>query len=76
MNYTHRVFCATCCTKQEYKIKGRPKTIVYPVPHSYEELYAVCKNCGSEVYSGPINDRNVFVRHKALYKKLEEMKEK
>lgn len=75
MNYTLRTFCTTCCSKEEYRIKGRNKTLLVPMPHSYEELYAVCKRCGSEVYSGLVNDRNVYARHKALYKELESLKE-
>lgn len=75
MSYTHRVFCTTCCDKEEYKIKGRPKTITYPAVYSYEELYAVCRKCGTEVYCGPINDRNVYAMHKAMYEALEKMKE-
>ena len=56
------VFCGNCCEKRTYTIHERVTKSVCPRSGrrvKYNEWYAICDECGEEVYVSWIEQRNV-----------------
>ena len=59
-------FCLKCSKYVPCSIKSRPDSFTRKdVDVNYTELFAVCDNCGSEVYLPEVNDINVGTRDRA-----------
>lgn len=53
-------FCTHCGKDQEYIVDSRPDTIeIRGTIVCYSELYAVCRECGEELYVPEISDANI-----------------
>ena len=65
-------FCIWCNEKTPYDICERPKHLikVNDIGFFVKETYAVCKNCGFEVYVPEVNDKNVEERMEAYRRSL------
>lgn len=75
MDIIPKAFCTECYEKTTYELKEETtKVKVRGVSFSYPRLRCYCTECGCEVYSPEINDKNVYERHKAYYSKLDQMK--
>ena len=62
------VLCTGCLQDVEYTIYERMitrKEQVYGENIQYNEWYAICNNCGTEVYVGWIEERNIMEFHAA-----------
>ena len=72
-----KAFCTTCYEMTPYDISEREISIcVRGISFTYPETVATCKECGKEVYAGPIADKNVFERHRAYYAQLDRIAKK
>ena len=59
-------FCLECSKKVKFKIEWKNRLVCRAYSAAeYKELYAICKECGNEVYVPAINDINVNHREKA-----------
>lgn len=73
MDIRPKVFCVQCYDSEEYELESSIEVAsVREVTFPFLETRARCKNCGQLVYVPAINDKNVYERHKAYYKALEE----
>lgn len=62
-------FCIECSRKVTYSVKSeRVELNVRGTKFSYVELFAICEECGSEIYLPEINDANVEAREEAYRK--------
>lgn len=60
-------FCINCDCKRPYRVNQRLVKFRYRKKGVYvmfKELYAVCENCGEELYVPDINDINAHERKK------------
>lgn len=61
------VFCIGCDKHQPYRVEKRViNNTIKGVPIVYNERYAVCAECGEEIYISVINDLNVWEIYSAL----------
>ena len=59
-------FCLECGKKVKFKIEWKNRLVCRAYSAAeYKELYAICKECGNEVYVPAINDINVNHSEKA-----------
>ena len=66
------VYCDNCRKDTEYDIKNEIIDVkTGGMSFSYEAVIAFCKECGSEVSVGEINDLNIIRAYKAQKEKLE-----
>jgi len=53
-------FCVQCGKEQEYIVDSRPDTVdIRGITVQYNELFAVCRECGEELYVPEISDANI-----------------
>lgn len=68
-------FCISCRHTVKYTVNERDVEVVSPKGLiKYKELYAICNECGEEIYVAELNDKNVE-RNKIAYKNLINEKE-
>lgn len=68
-------YCIECDKEVPYSINVRPSRItVRDVTFDCGEIYALCTECGAEVYVPEINDKNVENREKAYFEAKERKK--
>ncbi len=65
-----KYFCTNCIKDVDYIIGIRfvKDLEVKDLKISYDEMFAVCKECGNEIYIPQVNDINVDARIKAYEK--------
>ena len=67
-------YCIHCGKEQEYIIGSRPDTVdIRGITIQYSELFAVCRECGEELYVSEISDTNITSIEKA-YEHVTKMK--
>jgi len=73
MNVQYK-FCVYCGKLEEILVRCRIiKQVNNNVSFCYEEQYALCQNCGMEIYVPEINDVNCNARNQAYHQTLREM---
>lgn len=70
-----KAFCVCCDTFVDFTIKHRAvETKINNVDICYDEQYALCPNCGTEIYVPDINDTNWVARNQAYHHALKHTK--
>ncbi len=62
-----KAFCICCDTFVDFTIKHRAnETKINNVDICYDEQYALCPNCGTEIYVPEINDANCIAKKSSV----------